>query len=494
MSSFKNRLFLGNGQVRALLRERDWSDFPLGEPDTWPVPLKTALQLMFDSAQPTCLSWGDQLSFFYNDAYTAVLGSKHPHALGKPFWQVWPEVERTFAPEMNKILAGGSVFHQNVLFQISREGQPEHAWFTYSLLPLRDEYGQVAGVFNPCMETTSQIRAEQRADFFLRLADSLKDLTDFDEITAAASEALGSCLGAARVLYAEVNDVAGTFTIRQDWTRDGLLSLAGEVRTLDSFGAEAISTLRAGKALLINDIAQDPRTADHAEAYKKIGIGASLTIPFKRSGELTLMLSVHQTEPYRWLANDVQMAYDLAERTWAAAESARAYQELRIERDRSQAVFDTMLEGFGMLDANWTVLYMNAEGLRIGNRPGQQVVGQNHWELWPETVGSDLERMYRRVMQTRAPESLEFLQFYSNKDTGWLEVRAYPGVNGGLSIFFRDVNSRKEAEEKLRDADRRKDEFLAMLAHELRNPLAPIGAAAQVLQLGKLDHERVKKN
>ena len=60
-------------------------------------------------------------------------------------------------------------------------------------------------------------------------------------------------------------------------------------------------------------------------------------------------------------------------------------------------------------------------------------------------------------------------------------------------MLIRDVTDRREAEAKLRDADRRKDEFLAMLAHELRNPLAPIGAAAELLQRVKLDDERVRK-
>jgi CheY-like chemotaxis protein len=46
----------------------------------------------------------------------------------------------------------------------------------------------------------------------------------------------------------------------------------------------------------------------------------------------------------------------------------------------------------------------------------------------------------------------------------------------------RDITERKKAETALRDADQRKDEFLAMLAHELRNPLAPIRSAVQVLQ------------
>ncbi|HEX8614426.1 MAG TPA: ATP-binding protein [Telluria sp.] len=56
-----------------------------------------------------------------------------------------------------------------------------------------------------------------------------------------------------------------------------------------------------------------------------------------------------------------------------------------------------------------------------------------------------------------------------------------------------DITARKLADDKLRDADRRKEEFLAMLAHELRNPLAPIGAAAELLKLGKFDEARVRK-
>jgi nitrogen-specific signal transduction histidine kinase/ActR/RegA family two-component response regulator len=54
-----------------------------------------------------------------------------------------------------------------------------------------------------------------------------------------------------------------------------------------------------------------------------------------------------------------------------------------------------------------------------------------------------------------------------------------------------DITSRKRAEEQLNDANSRKDEFLAMLAHELRNPLAPISAAAELLHLGKLSEVRL---
>ena len=70
------------------------------------------------------------------------------------------------------------------------------------------------------------------------------------------------------------------------------------------------------------------------------------------------------------------------------------------------------------------------------------------------------------------------------------------GPGGGVREWvgtLADITSAKEAELELKEADRRKDRFLAMLAHELRNPLAPIRNAAQVLRLPALNPERLEK-
>ena len=67
-------------------------------------------------------------------------------------------------------------------------------------------------------------------------------------------------------------------------------------------------------------------------------------------------------------------------------------------------------------------------------------------------------------------------------------VLAWAAVERGF-----EEQKRQQAEARLMDADRRKDEFLAMLAHELRNPLAPIGAAAELLQIVPADQTRVRK-
>ena len=81
---------------------------------------------------------------------------------------------------------------------------------------------------------------------------------------------------------------------------------------------------------------------------------------------------------------------------------------------------------------------------------------------------------------------------------GWTLSRAVPMCDADGRVYewigaASDITERKAAEEKLRETDRRKDEFLAMLAHELRNPLAPIGAAAELLQRMKLDEAMLRR-
>jgi PAS domain S-box-containing protein len=72
-------------------------------------------------------------------------------------------------------------------------------------------------------------------------------------------------------------------------------------------------------------------------------------------------------------------------------------------------------------------------------------------------------------------------------------IRDRQGNIVGAVVAQLDITDRVKAEEALKQADRRKDEFLAMLAHELRNPLAPIAAAADLLELGHPNEARVKQ-
>ncbi|MBV8342942.1 MAG: response regulator, partial [Gammaproteobacteria bacterium] len=97
---------------------------------------------------------------------------------------------------------------------------------------------------------------------------------------------------------------------------------------------------------------------------------------------------------------------------------------------------------------------------------------------------------YDRLIDDLRPvvEELSDLEVEVESDDGrWYLVRAQPyrtaqrGLEGAVLLFI-DVTDRKRAELALRNADRRKEEFLAVLAHELRNPLAPIAAGLELLR------------
>jgi PAS domain S-box-containing protein len=153
----------------------------------------------------------------------------------------------------------------------------------------------------------------------------------------------------------------------------------------------------------------------------------------------------------------------LGQRRQQAAEAA-----LRGERDRTRRVLDGMTEGFGLLDQNFRVIDINAEGLRLEARPRDEILGKTHWEAWPGTEDSELGNLYKRAMVDRMPLSIDHKYTWPDGREAWMETRGYP-VDDGLALFWRDVSERKaseaavhEAKERLRESE---DRFRNMADH-----------------------------
>ena len=475
------------------MRGHDWHTSSLGPPEGWPPSLRTAVDMMLHSSFPMFIAWGPQFAFLFNDAYIPILGERYPCAPGLPFAEVWPEAWPELRPLVERTVAGETVFFEDLELSLLRNGYPERAWFTFSYAPLVDAAGHVGGLLCTCMETTGRVLAERRAAFQLRVSDALGPIEDPGEVIATASALLGVELGAARVLYAEIDPLSGRLEVPRLWSQDGAAPAA--LRSpLHDFSPAVVDELRSGAVVQIHDAANDPRTQDLRAAWRDERIGALLVVPLVKSGRLIACLGVDAPTPRSWTGHDVQLARDVAERTWAAAETARAQALLREERDRSRDIFDNISEGFALFDRNWIMQRMNAEGLRICAVTREEVIGRNHWEVFTAMADSEAGRMYHRVMDTRRAGAAEQCHVFPDGRRIWTDIRAYPTQDGGIASFFRDITDRKLAEEKLMDADRRKDEFLAMLAHELRNPLAPISAAAELLRLGNMDERRVHQS
>ena len=480
--------------LRALIGAHDWRHSPLGHPDDWPPQLATAVAMALDSALPMFIAWGPDLRMLYNDAYVQMLGERHPAALGEPFQRVWSDAWPQLVPIIDRALSGKGVHFEDLEIPIVRNGARGPANFTFSYSPLHDGAGRVAGMYCTAVETTERLRAERRSALELKLSDALRPLHAPAEVLATAGALLGEELGLARVLYGEVDAQGEHFTLASQWLRAGTPGLSQPSYRIDDFGPGLGAALRAGETVVIEDAALDTLTAGWPVRFHEEGIGALVTVPLVRAGRLDAFLSINRATPYRWTADELRFTRDTAERTWTALDGARTQAALRAERDRSRYIFDTIGEGFALLGRDWRIVEMNAEGLRICHLTLDQVIGRTHWELFPESADAEASIMLRRVMAERRAGAAEYRLPPVDGRCGWNEIRAFPMQDGGIAIFFRDITDRKLAEEKLKAADQRKDEFLAMLAHELRNPLAPIKSAAMLLDMGMLNETRVRQS
>ncbi|MGH8585242.1 MAG: ATP-binding response regulator, partial [Gammaproteobacteria bacterium] len=164
----------------------------------------------------------------------------------------------------------------------------------------------------------------------------------------------------------------------------------------------------------------------------------------------------------------------------AADQERLLREEAELARSQTNAILESMTDGFIAMDRDWRYTYMNAAAERINNRPRSAFLGKTNWELFPDVLGTDIERQMRRGHDERT--FIEFEAFYEPWGR-WFANRIHPTPDGGIAVFFQDITERKPVEEALKEADRRKNEFLAMLAHELRNPLAPMRNALEIVRL-----------
>ena len=115
-------------------------------------------------------------------------------------------------------------------------------------------------------------------------------------------------------------------------------------------------------------------------------------------------------------------------------------------------VLEGITDGFSVLDANWTIRYINARGadmLAPQHARGATLAGSNLWQACPDLLGTELETQYRRAMALR--QSCSFELFHTPLGR-WLEVRVFAGADG-LTTQLHDISQRKATEDSLRQSE-----------------------------------------
>jgi PAS domain S-box-containing protein len=189
---------------------------------------------------------------------------------------------------------------------------------------------------------------------------------------------------------------------------------------------------------------------------------------------------------------------DVTERKRAEEALAR----VTAESDRRSRLYEAVLSTTPDLAYVWGLdhrfTYANEGLLRMWGKTWDEAIGKNCLELGYEPWHAAMhDREIEQVRATRQPlrGEVPFAGTFGRRIYDYLLVPVI-GADGGVEAvagITRDVTERKGMEQELRDQDRKKDDFIALLAHELRNPLAPIRNGLQVLRLGAGNPEATAK-
>ncbi len=500
--------FGGAGVTNSVAREVCWERTPLGPCSGWSTSLKATVAMLFHARLPMFVWWGPELVQLYNDAYLPSFGrGKHPAAMGQPGRDCWQEIWPIIWPQIEDVMSRGkSSWNEDHLVPIERNGRIEEVYWTYSYCPVFDDDGSIGGTLVICTETTPRVVAERRLRMLRTLGDRTSLAADPAALTRSVCEAVAE-FGA---------DIPFAVSYAGD-------PAAGDPRVVDHVGLPAGASILAGPpraALLAALRDPTPRLVALADLVDPVaGAGPVRAGPRPAAVEhawLTPLSAVGARAPglvllglsprlpfddtYRQFLNDLLEHLAVA-CTRIAAEHARAATQR--ERDNlllHAPVATALLTGPEHLFELANPLYCQMVGR-------SDLVGQTYLGAFPELQGTPLPGILDRVYRTGEAFTtgeqwipidadgdgvvedhyfkfnLEPLRDPSGSIYGMMAVAVdITAQVGARRAMERAGDEREKLLAALEAASRVKDEFLAMLGHELRNPLAPIVTALQVIK------------
>jgi signal transduction histidine kinase/ActR/RegA family two-component response regulator len=501
----------GGGESAKLIRKVDWTSTSVGPVDTWPQSLKSLVSMMLHSHHPMFLWWGSDLVQFYNDGYTPSFGvGRHPSAMGQRGRECWAEIWPIIGPEIAGVQQGEATFHEDALVPIFRNGRMEEVYWTYGYSPVREADGSIAGVLVVVTETTSRVVALRRLRTAQNLAELLSGAEHTDDVAHAVVRALAATPEDSPWALAVQGD--GNSTVRVPIATSGL-DAAGTAAVLAHLDAETRSPSQ--HMLTRMDLPGVPalpgtpwpeatthavvlplRAGPGGAPYGQLVIGLSPRLPYDAA------YREHVLGLERQLTSAAQRIRSQGARL--AAEGAR--RDLLL-----QAPFAAAL----MVGPGWRYELANDLYVRMVGRP---VVGREWGECFPELLGTPVQAILRKVYEGGetffANEQLVPLARESDNvveerffDFTMVPIRTQGDAVDAMMVVAVEMTTRVQARRdleqtaaeratlvrELEQSSQAKDQFLAMLGHELRNPLSPIVTALTLMgrrQGGDTSRER----
>ncbi len=409
--------------------------------------------------------------------------------LGKSWVDLWEGAYRDAARAAVAAAAAGT---RGTMAGLFRTPGGESKWFDITISPIPDASGAPVRLLAVSRDITERRRAGIDARFLAEVSQDLVELSEVGEIMQTVGARLGGHLGLSLVNFVHINAAEDEAVVSHAWHRPEVPSSLGRYRLEEYFTPEFQATLSAGEIFIVRDAAHDPRM--DAVRLGALKIGAFICAPLVKDGRWCFTLNIHHSSPHDWQPGEIALTREVTARLWARLERVRMETALHESEERFRAA----------VGAVSSLLWTNdAQGMMTGDQPGWggftgQTLAEYQGYGWAQAVHPDDAPPTIAAWEKAVAEKMpfEFEHRVRRHDGAWrvCAIRAVPVLTEDGEIrewvgVHTDITERRELEaalvsraEDLARADRSKDEFLAMLAHELRNPLAPLRNASEIMK------------
>ena len=438
----------GGGEMGELIRAKDWSQTPLGDPADWPPSLCTMVAVMLNTPFGMYIAWGKDYIQLYNDGYRPILGaSKHPAALGISTRETFSEVLHIIESMFDDVMNGKAVGFPDFMLPLNRNGFVEECYFDFSYSPIKKQDGEVGGVLVTVIETTEKKRATEAL-----IESNARYVNDLLQAPVAICILRGKN---------HVVEVANNL----------MLQLWGK-KAEDVMNKPIFEGLPEAKNQGLEELVD--KVYNTGEKF----VANERPVNLPRNGKIE---TIYVNFVYDALKNPDGTISGII----AIAVDVTAQVIARKKIEESEQLFQAAIEAVeGFL---WT---NNGKGEMEGEQPGwTALTGQSYEEYngfgWvnavhPEDVQGSLDTWYEAVRESK---TFNFEHRVKTKDNGYryFSVRAIPLKNYDGSLrkwvgVHTDIHEQKMREE-------RKDEFISIASHEMKTPLTTAKAYLQILEL-----------
>jgi len=402
--------------------------------------------------------------------------------LGKTARELNPDLEDDWV----QIYAGVVETRRSIRFE--RYAREIGRWFDIFASPIGPEGSHLLNVVFDDITARKQSEtalreSEVRQAYLLKLSDALRPLNDPIEIQGTASRLLGEHLHTDRAFYSNPEEERGQLVVERDYVREGTPSLAG-CYPLEAW-AWIEKTTQKGQPTVIGNVRTSPLIPD-ADRSVILGTGVSsfVCVPMLKDDRKVSALCVADVEPRVWTELEVALVRDTADRTWAAADRAKAEAALRESEERFRLFLENVHEyAFVQLDSELRMTSWNPGAERIFGYSSQEVLGQPFSLLLTseDRAGNGIPCM--ELTDLEKIGRTEDARWLVHKDgrriwTRWVTepIRDKEGQVIGLTKVLRDETERLKTETSLRQSEKLAvvGRMASSIAHEINNPLEAV--------------------